>query len=92
MRFPVTTTALVPDPIDHETVELYVDNPLLVPHSNHAVVARPFGFTEPFNVAVVCPICVADVDVTVGNGALSVETVIAFEFELVPLLLTDLTR
>jgi hypothetical protein len=32
-------------------VTLKVDRVGLVPHSNHAVVVRPFGFTPPFRVA-----------------------------------------
>ena len=32
-------------------MELYDASVLLVPHSNHAVVATPFGFTLPFSVA-----------------------------------------
>ena len=31
-------------------MEAYVDNELLVPHSNQVVVAEPFAFTLPFNV------------------------------------------
>ena len=41
----------------------------LVPHSNQALVARPFGFTPPFNVAPVVVIDVAALVVTVGDGA-----------------------
>jgi hypothetical protein len=37
-----------------------------VPHSNHAVVARPFGVTFPFRVAPVAPTEVADKVKTVG--------------------------
>jgi hypothetical protein len=39
---------------------------VVVPHSNHAFVAEPFGFTDPFNVAVVANIEVAGLVVTVG--------------------------
>ena len=40
---------------------------IVVPHSNHAFVADPFGFTLPFNVAVDDPMVVAAVVVTVGR-------------------------
>jgi hypothetical protein len=49
----------------------------LVPHSNQAVVARPFGFTPPFSVA---PLDVTDVAVfvitvgTFGEGGAAKET------------------
>jgi hypothetical protein len=38
----------------------------LVPHSNHAVVAAPFGFTPPFNVA---PLDVTEVAAFVVTAA-----------------------
>ena len=41
---------MVPEPIDCEVVDVYVDNVLLVPHSNQPVVVEPFGFTLPFRV------------------------------------------
>ena len=41
----------------------------LVPHSNQAVVDRPFGFTLPFNLAPVVVIEVAALVVTVGARA-----------------------
>jgi hypothetical protein len=40
----------------------------LVPHSNHASVARPFGFTLPLSVAPVVPTPVAASVVTVGTA------------------------
>jgi hypothetical protein len=67
VRFAVTETALVPEPIDCEVVVSNVDNVLLVPHSKYAVVACPFGFTDPFNVAEVRVIADAAVVVTVGG-------------------------
>ena len=51
LRAAFTATALVPDPIDWDVVELEVESVLLVPHSNQTDVAAPFGFTEPFSVA-----------------------------------------
>jgi hypothetical protein len=51
VRFAVTETAAVPEPIDCEAVAVDVANVLLVPHSKYAVVEDPFGFTVPFNVA-----------------------------------------
>ena len=42
---------------------------LLVPHSNHAVVAAPFGFTLPFSVDELDVTELAAVVVTVGNVA-----------------------
>jgi hypothetical protein len=43
----------------------------LVPHSNHAFVARPFGFTLPFSTAPLAVTPVAAVVVTVGGGAVA---------------------
>ena len=51
VRFAVTETALVPDPIACDVVVLDVARVLLVPHSKYAVVDEPLGFTLPFNVA-----------------------------------------
>jgi hypothetical protein len=48
VRFALTAAAEVPEPIDCEVVDEYVDSVLDVPHSNHAVVDAPFGFTLPF--------------------------------------------
>jgi len=67
----LTETSLVPEPIDWDVVVLYDDKLLLVPHSNHAVVVTPFGFTEPFSVVVV------------ANTADAVEVVAAGKFALV---------
>jgi hypothetical protein len=46
-----------------------VDNVLDVPHSNHAVVEVPFGFTEPFIVAELVVTRLAAVVVTEGKLA-----------------------
>ena len=53
VRFVFTDKVLVPEPTDCDAVVLYVDNVLSVPHSNHAFVCRPFGFTLPLSVAAV---------------------------------------
>jgi hypothetical protein len=57
-------------------VLLKVSRPGLVPHSNHASVARPFGFTSPFSVAAVAPTDVAAMVVT--DGALPGDAVVKF--------------
>jgi hypothetical protein len=46
-----------------------VESVLLVPHSNHVVVAAPFGFTVPFSVAPLVVMDPAAVVVTVGSTA-----------------------
>ena len=46
-----------------------VESVLLVPHSNQAVVAEPFGFSVPFSMAAVDVIDVAAVVVTLGSIA-----------------------
>jgi hypothetical protein len=46
---------------------------LLVPHSNHAFVVAPFGFTLPFSVPPVDVTELAAVVVTVGRTALVVK-------------------
>ena len=51
-------------------MELYDASVLLVPHSNHAVVATPLGFTLPFNVAADELTLVAALTTTVGKFAL----------------------
>jgi hypothetical protein len=45
----LTGAAVVPEPTDCTAVELNVDNELLVPHSNQAVVDEPLAFTVPFS-------------------------------------------
>ncbi len=47
----MTDTLVVPEPTDWLEVTLKVASVGLVPHSNHAVVACPFGFTPPLTVA-----------------------------------------
>ena len=44
-----------------------VESVLLVPHSNQAVVATAFGFTDPFNMAADEPTLVAVLLMTVGR-------------------------
>ena len=48
---------------------MYVASVALVPHSNQAVAASPFGFTVPFSVALSAATEVAALVVTVGDGA-----------------------
>ena len=69
LRFALTATALVPDPIDCVAVELNVDSVLLVPYSNHTLVAFPFGFTLAFDTAELDVTELAAVVVTVGKIA-----------------------
>ena len=69
VKLAVTATALVPEPTDCDVVVLYVDNVLLIPHSNHAVVDAPLGFTVPFSVAPLEDTDVAAVVVAVGRTA-----------------------
>ena len=69
LRFALTATALVPDPIDCVAVELNVDSVLLVPYSNHTDVAAPFGFTLPFDTAELAVTELAAVVVTLGRTA-----------------------
>jgi hypothetical protein len=57
---------VVPEPAACVGVLLYVVIEESVPHSNHAVVARPFGVTFPFRVAPAAPTEVADKVVAVG--------------------------
>ena len=68
VRFALTADAVVPDPIDCEVVDVYVDSVLDVPHSNHAVVEAPFGFTLPFKLAALEVTPLAAEVVTVGNA------------------------
>ncbi len=65
--------AVVPDPTDCAVVLEYELSVLEVPHSNHAVVADPFGFTVPFTFAELIVIDVAAVVVTMGRAALVVK-------------------
>jgi hypothetical protein len=53
-------------------VALKVDRPGSVPHSNHAVVDAPFGFTPPFTVAPPDVTEVAALVDTVGGRAATV--------------------
>jgi hypothetical protein len=69
LRFALTADAEVPEPIDCEVVDEYVDSVLDVPHSNHAVVDAPFGFTLPFIVAELVVTELAAVVVTDGAFA-----------------------
>ena len=50
-------------------VEVKVASVGLVPHSNQALVARPFGFTLPFSVALLAVTEVTAFVVTVGARA-----------------------
>jgi hypothetical protein len=58
---------------------LKLDRVGLVPHSNQAVVAKPFGFTPPFNVALSFVIDVAAFVDTVGATAAAVVLKLAIE-------------
>ncbi len=66
-------TAVTPEPTDWAVVLEYELRVLLVPHSNHAVVADPFGLTEPFAVAEFDVTLVAAEVVAVGGTALVVK-------------------
>ena len=65
----MTAWLVVPEPTAWLDVEVKVASVGLVPHSNQALVARPFGFTLPFNLAPVVVIEVAALVVTVGARA-----------------------
>ena len=80
---------VVPDPADCVEVLLMIVIEESVPHSNHAVVARPFGVTCPFRVASVAPTEVADNVVAVG-AAPGVK--LEIEPRVVPDPLLDATR
>jgi hypothetical protein len=69
VRFALTSEAIVPEPADWAVVAVNVVSVLEVPHSNHAVVAAPFGFTVPFIVAELAVTEPADVVATVGRLA-----------------------
>ena len=73
-------------------VEVKVARVGLVPHSNHAVVANPFGFVLPFNVAPVVVIEVAAFVVTVGATAAAVVVKLAIDPFAVPVALEAATR
>ena len=83
---------VVPDPNACVEVLLKVVRVALVPHSNQAVVATPFGFTPPFNVA---PADVTEVTafvVTVGAAAAAVVLKLAIDPLTVPAELEAATR
>ena len=65
-KLSVTDTILVPEPMDCVVVVVNVLKVLLVPHSNHADVDAPFGFTLPFKFAEPDVTEAATVVVTVG--------------------------
>jgi hypothetical protein len=69
----------VPEPTGCPGVVLNAAKLGLVPHSNQAVVAKPFGFTPPFNVALSIVIDVAAFVVTVGATAAVVVLKLAME-------------
>jgi hypothetical protein len=76
VRAELTGAAVVPDPAACRVVLVNVVSVLLVPHSNHAFVDAPFGFTVPFSVAPVVVTALAAVVVTVGRTALVVKLMI----------------
>ena len=65
----MTAWLVVPEPNACVEVLLKVDRVELVPHSNQAVAAAPFGFTPPFNVAPADVTEVAAFVVTAGAAA-----------------------
>jgi hypothetical protein len=67
VRPELTADAVVPDPTDCDVVLVNVASVLLVPHSNHAFVDAPFGFTLPFSVPALEVTELAAVVVTVGS-------------------------
>ena len=71
---------------------LKVDRVALVPHSNQAVVAAPFGFTPPFKVALLTVTEVAAFVVTVGAAAAAVVLKLAIDPFDVPAVLEAATR
>ena len=84
----------VPDPADWAVVELNVESVLLVPHSNQAVVAEPFGFTDPLSVAPLDVMELAAVVCAVGglDTAARVVKLQVLENALDPPLFDALTR
>jgi hypothetical protein len=75
----VTAWLDVPDPRGCVDVRLKVDRAGSLPHSNQADVAKPFGFTPPFNVALSIVIDVAAFVVTAGATAAAVVLKLAIE-------------
>ena len=73
VRFALTGDALDPEPTDCPLVEVKVDSVFDVPHSNHAVVNAPFGFTLPLSVAELDVTELAALVATVGRFALVVK-------------------
>jgi hypothetical protein len=82
---------VVPDPRDWLEVTLKVARVGLVPHSNHAVVEMPFGFTPPFNVAPLAVTKVAAFVTAVGARATGVPK-LAIDPFVVPVGLEAATR
>jgi hypothetical protein len=68
VRFALTPTSAVPDPIDCVAVVENDDSVLEAPHSIHALVEAPFGFTVLFEVKKLEVTPLAAVVVTVGMG------------------------
>ena len=87
-----TAWLVVPEPIDWLEVLLKVARVGLVPHSNQAVVAAPFGFTPPFNVPPSTVTEVAAFVVTVGAAAAAVVLKLAIDPFDVPAALEAATR
>ena len=88
----MTAWLVVPDPRDWLAVLLKVARVGLVPHSNQAVAATPFGFTPPFNVAPADVTEVAAFVVTVGAAAAAVVLKLAIDPFDVPAVLEAATR
>ena len=68
-------TAPVPLPAGCSAVRWKSAGSGRVPHSNHARVASPFGFTRPARVAVPAPCTLAGRVVTVGGGTMAKLTI-----------------
>ena len=62
----MTAWLVVPQPTAWWDVEVKVASVGLVPHSNQAVVDRPFGFTLPFNLALLAVTALAAFVITMG--------------------------
>jgi hypothetical protein len=69
VRFALTGVAVVPEPTDCCEVEVKLESVLEVPHSNHAIVGDPFGFTDPFVTAELVVTELAPIVVTDGGFA-----------------------